>query len=311
MEAQFTQVNDIRRTMIDEIFNAMGLPRRGWLRPALWPFAWAPADRFARLVHNFEVTCAEIGFTEAARELLEHFIRQVNVNGAEYIPPDGPLLIASNHPGAMDALAIAASLPREDLKIVVSSVPFFHTLAYIRDHLICTAQDAHGRMLTLRNAIRHLRDGGSVLIFPSGTVDPDPCLLPGAAQALETWSSSLALMLDKAPSTQLLITTVSGVLAPECWKHPLVRLRHNRWEKQKLAEYIQVIQQLVLGKRHPIVPHVVFAKPLTLPELRLEERLEDSMQAIVAHARRLMETQQVSVTSSYSRCSSTGGAAGP
>jgi len=291
MEAPFSQVGDIQRTMIDEIFNAMGLPRRGWLRPALWPFAWAPAHRFARLVESFEHTCAEAGFTEAARCLLERFIRQVIVNGAERIPPEGPLLIASNHPGAVDALAIAASLRREDLKIVVSGVPFFHQLAYLRDHLIHTAQDAHGRMLVLRNAIRHLREGGAVLIFPSGTVDPDPSLFPGAEKAVEAWSSSLALILEKAPSTQLLITAVSGVLAPECWRHPLVRLRQTMWEKQKLAEFIQVIQQLVLGRRYPIVPRVVFSEPLTLPELRLEERLEDSMGAILAHARRLIQTE--------------------
>jgi hypothetical protein len=101
-----------------------------------------------------------------------------------------------------------------------------------------------------------------------------------------------------------LITTVSGVLAPECWRHPLVRLRETMWEKQKLAEFIQVIQQLVLGRRYSIEPRVTFAEPLTLPELRLQERLEDTMQAILAHARRLMETD-------YSFNSSTGGAAGP
>jgi hypothetical protein len=112
-------------------------------------------------------------------------------------------------------------------------------------------------------------------------------------QALGSWSSSLALMLEKAPSTRLLITAVSGVLAPECWQHPLVRLRHTRWEQQKLAEFIQIIQQLVLGRSYPIVPHVAFSEPLTLPELRLEEKLGDSMGAIVAHARRLMESQQI------------------
>lgn len=288
MRAQVSRVAELRGSLIDEIFNAMGLPP-GWLRRALWPLAWAPAHRFARLVEAFERCNAEYGFSEAARCLLERFIHHVVVSGVEHIPPEGPLLIASNHPGAVDGLAIAASLPRQDLKIVVSGVPFFHNLSFIHEHLIYTAENAHGRMLVLRNAIRYLRQGGAVLIFPSGLVDPDPSLFPGAWQSLQAWSSSLALMLEKAPSTRLLITAVSGVLAPECWRHPLVRLRQKMWEKQKLAEFIQVIQQLVLGRRYPIVPRVSFAEPLTLSELQLGEKDGDTMQAVRARARRVME----------------------
>ena len=306
MEAQFAGVAELRRTLIDEIFNAMGLPQ-GWLRGALWPLAWAPAHRFARLMERFERCDAEYGFSEAARRLLERFISQLVVSGAEQIPPEGPLLIASNHPGAVDAVAIAASLPRQDLKIVVSGVPFFHSLSFIRDHLIYSAQDAHGRMLAVRGAIRHLREGGSVLIFPTGTVDPDLAVFPFAPQSLESWSSSLALMLNKAPGTRLLVTTVSGVLAPECWRHPLVRLRQSFWEKQKLAEFIQVIQQLVLSRRFSLIPRVTFGSPLTLPELCLGGRAEDIMQAIRENANRLMEVH--SLVAGYR--SSTGGAAGP
>jgi 1-acyl-sn-glycerol-3-phosphate acyltransferase len=306
MEARFAGVAELRRTLIDEIFNAMGLPQ-GWPRRALWPFAWAPAHRFARLVERFERCNAEYGFSEAARRLLERFISHVVVSGAEQVPSKGPLLIASNHPGAVDAVAIAASLPRQDLKIMVSGVPFFHSLSFIRDHLIYSAQDAHGRMLAVRGAIRHLREGGAVLIFPSGTVDPDPAVFPFAPQSLEAWSSSLALMLNKAPGTRLLVTMVSGVLAPECWRNPLVRLRQSFWEKQKLAEFIQVIQQLVLARRFPLIPRVTFGRPVTLSELCLDEKVEDIMQAIRDNAHRLMEAHRL--VANYR--SSTGGAAGP
>jgi len=231
----------------------------------------------------------------------------VVVCGSDGIPAQGPLLIASNHPGAVDVLTIASSLPRQDLKIVVSGVPFFHEFSFTERHFIYAPPDAHGRMLALRNAIRHLKEGGAMLIFPTGTVDPDPDVFPFAPESLETWSSSLALMLNKVPGTRLLVTMVSGVLAPECWRHPLVRLRQSFWEKQKLAEFIQVIQQLVLGRRFPLTPRVTFGGALTLPELCLTERVDDIMQAIRANARRLMEAH--SLTEDY--CSSTGGATGP
>ena len=289
MEAQFARVAELRSMLIDEIFNAIGLPAQSWMRPFLRPLAWAPAHRFAQLAGGLDRWVAQYGVREGARRFLERFIQRVEVLGEGNIPAQGPLLIASNHPGGMDSLAIAASLPREDLKVVVSGAPFFHGLVYLRRHLIYAPEDVHARMLVLRSAIRHLREGGALLIYPTGLVDPDPAVFPFASQSVEAWSSSLAIMLDKVPGTRLLVTVVSGVLAPECWRHPLVRMRAGTWEKQKLAEFIQVIQQLVLGRRYPLVPRVTFSEPLTLPELCLEESTGDPMQAIRAHARRRME----------------------
>jgi len=302
MQAQFAQTADLRRMLIDEIFNAIGLSPSSWLRHILWPLAWPPAHRFARIAASADRCVAEQGFREAASRMLYRFIQRVVVWGAEHVPAEGPLLVASNHPGSMDSLAIAASLPREDLKIVVSDAPFFHGLIGASQHLLYAPENVHGRMLVLRNAVRHLRNGGAVLIFPTGLVDPDPAVFPFASKSVDAWSSSVAWMLDKVPATRLLITMVSGVLAPECWRNPLVRLRETMWEKQKLAEFIQIIQQLVLGRRFPLIPQVTFGQPLTLPELCIEEKLGNVMGAIQDRARRLMD---------QSFPSSTGGAAGP
>ena len=291
MEAQFAQVAELRSSLIDEIFNALGLPAKSWLRRFLWPLAWTPAHRFAQLAGNLDHWVAQYGTREAARRLLERFISRVEVYGEENIPAQGPLLIASNHPGALDGLIIVSNLPRGDLKFVVSDVSFFHSLTFTSRHLIYAPPDAPGRMLVLRSAMRHLQEGGTLLIYPTGLVDPDPAVFPFAAQPVEAWSPSLALMLDKVPGTRLLVTVVSGVLAPECWRHPLVRLRSGTWEKQKLAEFIQIIQQLVLGRRYPLVPRVTFAEPVTLPELCIEEKTGDTMQAIRAHARRILDAE--------------------
>jgi hypothetical protein len=45
----------------------------------------------------------------------------------------------------------------------------------------------------VRSMIRHLEFGGSVLIFLSGRVEPDPAILPSAHQALQNWSQSIEL----------------------------------------------------------------------------------------------------------------------
>lgn len=289
--AQFAQVAEIRQSMIEEIYSAIGLPDRSWLRLALAPIAWAPAHRFAGLIAECERNAERSGFRQATRQLMERFISGVIVRGEGNVPVDGPLLVASNHPGAVDGLAIAASLPRDDLKIVVSGSPFFQKLVYLREHLILTGRDPHGQMLVLRNAIRHLRDGGAVLLFPSGRVDPDPAVFHSASSSVDDWSLSVATLLEKVPAARLMVTVVSGVLAPECLNHPLVRLRKGTWEKRRLAEYIQIIQQLIFGRRYPLRPLVSFAGALTLSELRLKEEMEDAMGAVRTHTRRVMDAK--------------------
>jgi hypothetical protein len=48
------------------------------------------------------------------------------------------LLVAANHPGAADGLVIAAALRRDDLKVVISDVPFTRAVPYGRKYLIYT-----------------------------------------------------------------------------------------------------------------------------------------------------------------------------
>jgi hypothetical protein len=52
-EAEFAQVAELRRNLIDEIFNAFGLPRKAWLRGSLWPLACLPAQRFSQIAATF------------------------------------------------------------------------------------------------------------------------------------------------------------------------------------------------------------------------------------------------------------------
>ncbi|MCG2784268.1 MAG: hypothetical protein L6461_04105 [Anaerolineae bacterium] len=116
--------NELQHTLLDEIFKALGFGRHHPARFVLEPLFSSAAHRFARIAVTFDQDVATHGFREAARCLLPRFTREVHVRGAEYIPTEGPLLVVSNHPGTINGLAIASSLPRPDLKIVASGVPF-------------------------------------------------------------------------------------------------------------------------------------------------------------------------------------------
>jgi hypothetical protein len=258
---QPVEIATLRRYIIDEIFIAMGAPANGWARRLLGPLFWLPAQKFASLAAQFDHSVQQCGLQSAVRQVLPRFVDGLEVCGAQNIPLEGPLLVVSNHPGAYDLGVIAANLPREDLEILVSGVPFVRRLPATSRHLIYVTAGPHQRISAVRASIQHLQDGGALLIYPSGRVDPDPEVLPGAHDALEHWSRSLELMIRKAPETQVLVTIVSGVLSPASLRNPLVRLPKEVWRQHKLAEFFQVMQQLLFPGSLSMIPRVSFGEP--------------------------------------------------
>jgi hypothetical protein len=273
----------------DEVFAAFGFGATSWPRRYLWPLFWPPAQLFARLAAEADQNVAQFGLTETARRLLPRFVHSVEVTGAENIPPDGPVLIASNHPGAYDAVAIVANLPRPDLKVVVSDVPLLRSLPALDCRLIYTARGVNGRMTALRNMIRQLQAGGSVLIFATGLVDPDPAVFPGAEEKLADWSPSLELALRRVPAAKILPTIVSGVLSPAALRSPLLRLQKEAWRQRKLAEFLQVIHQLVFRRDYGLNPRVSFGKPMSADELAEQDPSGKIMPQIIAQALSLLK----------------------
>ncbi len=256
------KVSDLRQKLLDEVFKAFGIGGAHPVRPLFEPFFAPAALRFAELAARFDDDVAAYGFREAARRLLPHFVREVQVRGAERVPAEGSLLVVSNHPGTIDGLAIATQLPRPDLKIIISGVPFIRSLRASADHLIYSSLDTFERMNVVRSTIRHLREDGAVLLFPSGGIDPDPAVMPGALEELESWSPSLEVILRRIPSARVVVTAVSGVLHPAWVGSPLTRLRTGRRNQQRIAEFLQVIQQVLFPNSFLVSPSVSFAEPL-------------------------------------------------
>ena len=283
----------LRQFITDEIFAALGLPSCGWQRRVLGPLCYPPARRFASRIAQFDGWVSEFGIVEATHRFLPWFVKGIEARGVELIPAAGPVLIVSNHPGAYDGFVIAACLPRDDLKIVVSDVPFTRGLPATKPHLIYSVlDDPYVRMAAVRSIIRSLRAGEIVLIFASGFVDPDPAISPGSKEAahlaLEKWSPSLELILHKAPETRVVPTIVSGVVAEACLKNPLTRLPKQDWEKRKLAEFIQIIQQLFSYQKFGLRPQVSFGAPATTAELLCMEGTSGLLEAVIRQAQRLL-----------------------
>lgn len=278
----------IRQFITNEFFNALKLSRHNPLRFILKPLVKIPTSRFARLAAQFDQRAARYSIPSAMSWFLAHYIDPPLVQGSENIPQQGPLLFASNHPGAYDGVCIVANCRREDIHIVVSDVPFTHAFPAISEQLIYVSPGAHGRMAALRSMIRILQQGKAILIFPSGYVDPDPDLQPGSEQALHTWSPSLELALRRVPDTNFVPIIVSGVLAESCLRNPLTLLAKKEWEKRKLAEFLQISQQLVFNKRFSLEPRISFGYPTTLEQLIKKKPSAELMEAIIEHAKSVL-----------------------
>jgi hypothetical protein len=289
MTTQHAQVGELRETITDEVFKALGLSPSGILRRILGRTLYSPTQHFAELAAGFDSLVASDGLREACLQYTPLFVNNITVRGAENIPESGPLVIVSNHPGTFDGFIIAGNLPRDDLKIVAGSVPFLHALPSTADCMIYVTPDAHVRMVAVRELLRYMEDGGALLLFASRRIDPDPDVLPGARERIQAWSPSLDIILRRVPETKIVITIVSGVLAVECARHPITRLKEDITDKLRLAEMVQIIQQLAFRKEYTLEPRVSFDSPISADELLEESETDGYTQAIIDRALQLLD----------------------
>jgi hypothetical protein len=126
-----------------------------------------------------------------------------------------------------------------------------------------------------------------LLIFPSGTIDADPELSPNAADDLEKWSPSVEVILRHAPQTRVLLTVVSGVLSSHWRSNPIVRLMGDDHKQRSVAEFLQVIQQMVFPNSVTVHPRLTYSELLSTEDL--ESQGQGLLDGMIEHTRCLME----------------------
>jgi hypothetical protein len=297
---KYVDVDSLTQNILDEVFRVFKQSPESWVRRTFGAGLYLPAHRFASLAATFDRYVADYGFREASRRIISKYIQGYEAHNTENIPQEGPLLITSNHPGTIDSLVISASVPRPDLKLIATGIPFITGLRNAADHLIYTPRKGvHERMMVVREAIAHLKEGGAVLIFPSGRIDPDPALSPEAAADLGRWSHSVELMLKQVPQTQVLLTVVSDVLSARWRWNPMVRLMGDELKQRTVAEFLQVVQSIFIPYINRVSPRVTFADPLTPDDLAgmgdgmldgMIERTRSLMEAHMADGQKLLSS---------------------
>lgn len=250
-------------TLIFELAKAMALPQSHAAKAAIRALFGKAARKFSRLARDLDRVIGSGGLATGARWVLPHFAKSCEARGTEVIPPQGPLVIASNHPGSIDSVAISAHVERADYKIIIGNIPFFQNLPNLRERAFFAPPDENipGRMRVVRECLRHLQAGGALLIFPRGTIEADPAFMPDANAEFHLWSRSLEIFLRHVPATRLVITVASGVIAQKAFHHPLTWLRKAQPDKQRLAFMYQMVRQVMTDREcFGMTPRITFGE---------------------------------------------------
>lgn len=237
-----TQIN------FDDLVSSFGWQNQPFLARALQWIFQQPAQTFAKIMLEFDSVIGECGLVEAARLTEKRFVRDVRVFGLDHVP-DSSFLALSNHPGMTDTLALFTALNRPDLKIIALDRPFLMALPNLSGQLFFVHDDPASRMKLVRQVSGHLRGGGSALTFPAGEIEPDPNVYPGAVESLQKWTDSVGVFVRMAPETVILPVLVRNVIWGKTAKHPLLKIKKTREEREKLAAALQLLAMVVWGAK--------------------------------------------------------------
>jgi putative hemolysin len=277
--ATLTEIN------LDDLVSSFGWQNQPPLARALRRVFVKPACKFAHQMLAFDDAVGRVGLVNAARQTQRRYVRSVRVFSAPL--PAGPFLALSNHPGMVDTLALFSALNRPDLKIIAVDRPFLKALPNTSQRLFYVTDDPTARMALVRQVSGHLRSGGAALTFPSGKIEPDANVYPGAIEALQGWTDSVGVFVRMAPETAILPVLVRGVIWEKTARHALTRLKKTREEREKLAVAFQLLAHVVLEKK-PLDVTVQIGRPITVADLGSKDTAVIH-QTVLAEMKRLIE----------------------
>ncbi|NJK80563.1 MAG: glycerol acyltransferase [Chloroflexaceae bacterium] len=242
----------------DQMMAALGLeqsPAACWILRLLLQ---QRVRRFVEKIYQFDQIVGTLGLQAGCQHVMQTYIRRLEVSGQEHVPATGPLLLVSNHPGMYDTPAALAHLSRPDVKVIAAERPFWEALPNVSRLMLHVTDTPMGRMRLIRDAARHLRDGGTILNYPAGFIEADPAYYVEALDTLDQWSESIGLFTRMVPNVAVQPVIISGVFNPAFLKHPLVTLRRDQRDRRWLAATLQFVR----SSMQDITIQVAFGRPV-------------------------------------------------
>ena len=291
--APFAQIETLTRLNIADMLDNFGLSGLRYGRRLIERACWLPAQILARQAASFDRRVGEAGLQTAGREWLLPQVDRLDIVGNEFIPASGGVILAVNHPGVTDTLVCFSSIARPDLHIVSIDRPFVRMLEHTAQRTLFVSDQPNERLTVVRQVSRFVQQGGAVLIFPAGHIEPDPAVMPGAIESLKTWSNSLGLFVRLAPQAVVIPAVVSGVVYGPALRHPLTRLRRSTKDRERVAATIQVFWQTTGRIARHMRVRIEFGQPLPAADLVPIGDAGQITRAITASMEKLIERAAV------------------
>ena len=260
-------LDTLTRINLDDMLSNFGLSQMRFGRGIIERLFWIPARQLAEQILQFDARVGEVGLQGAGRELLNKYASHLKVIGAENIPTTGGVLFTANHPGMTDTITFFSGIPRPDVQMVSNDRPFLRALPNITQKLIYVSDNPNERMGVVRQVTRVLQKGGGVYICPAGKIEPDPAVMPGAIESLDTWSESLGTFVRLAPNSVVIPTVISNVVYAPSLTHPLTKIKRAPQDRERIAATIQAFLHTTGWIRSQMHVRIEFGTPLQASDL--------------------------------------------
>ena len=267
----------LTRANAKEILAAFKFDRMGRFQPLAEWLASFPARRLSRQILRFDDLVGQHGLAAAGRYILDEFTCSTQIEGQQHVPRCGPLLGVANHPGMVDAMAIWVALEhRPDLKIIASERELLQLIPNLRRRLLFVDPRTGSRSRLLRDAANHLRQGGALLTFPAGKIEPDPSVR--VVNSLAGWSDSTDWLVRLVPETIVLPIAVSGVISRTAHRHRIAR----RFVDPKEREWAAATLQVLCRHLRDTQTHVLIGEPISSAQFDQWAEIHAAMASLLA-----------------------------
>ncbi len=187
----------------------------------------------------------------------------------ESIPRQGPLVVVANHPfGIVEGPALGALLERVRPDVMFVTNSLLAELPELRDRIFAVnpfGRAAHENTAAIRGALRHLRSGGALVVFPAGEVSAMRAPLGFVSDS--TWQPMAARLAMKT-SAKVLPVFFAGGNRP---RFQLAGLVHPSLRTMMLASEM-------LARRKQTI-RVVVGQPLEAAKFRSAEGFTEHLRS--------------------------------
>jgi hypothetical protein len=218
-------------------------------------------------VHRFDRRISTRGLSRAASALLRHYYSglvsdpalRVFLQAAESRrnAAGAGRIFTANHPGVGDGLACLAVIGSKNLRILVRQRKLFDFMPGISRYCIIVDRNGRPDIAGIREAERWLSAGGDLLMFPAGSIEPDPDFPMGLDS--KPWSRLPELLRRRlgshpedteANGPEIIPLRISSVYQPRFFRHWFVRAAKTPQERSWRAACMTV---LLPQKPRPVI----------------------------------------------------------